>query len=104
MDNSKHQILPNSYGEVRFKLGSGDAPLTLPSAAVLFRAQGLQVAVVHPNDTIDLRKVQIGRDFGQSIEVLSGVSSTDRVVANPSDSLLAGIKVRIAKVQTSTTN
>ena len=104
VDNSKHQILPNSFGEVRFRLSSSDAPMTLPSAAVLFRAQGLQVAVVRPDDTIDLRKVQIGRDFGQDVEILSGVASTDRVVANPSDSLLAGIKVRIAKVQTATTN
>jgi hypothetical protein len=62
----------------------------------------LQVAVVQPDDTVALRKVQIGRDFGQTVEILAGVTPADRVVASPSDSLLAGTKVRIAAAQDST--
>lgn len=61
----------------------------------------MQVAVVQPDDTIALRKVQVGRDFGQTIEILAGVTPTDRVVASPTDSLLAGTKVRIAETQNS---
>jgi RND family efflux transporter MFP subunit len=101
VNNTNHQILPYSYGEVRFKGNSSGAAMTLPSDALLFRAQGLQVAVVRPDDTLDLRKVQVGRDFGQTIEILDGVTLADHVVANPSDSLLAGIKVRELKAKTS---
>jgi hypothetical protein len=67
----------------------------LPSNTVLFRAQGLQVGVVRQDDTVELRSVQVGRDFGQTVEILGGVTSADRVIVNPTDSLVSGIKVRI---------
>ena len=69
--------------------------LTLPSNTILFRAQGLQVGVVPPDNTVELRSVRIGRDFGQTIEILGGVNGADRVIVNPPDSLVTGIKVRI---------
>ena len=50
---------------------------------------------MRPDNTVDLRDVQVGRDFGQTVEILAGLTPSDRVVANPSDSLLAGTKVRI---------
>ena len=102
VDNSKHEILPYSYGEVLFKEGGKNSQLTLPSSALLFRADGLQVGVVRHDNTVDMRKVQVGRDFGQTIELLAGVTSSDRVIANPSDSLLEGVKVRIAEAPNST--
>jgi RND family efflux transporter MFP subunit len=101
VDNSKHQVLPYSYGEVHFNQSSPGPVLSLPSNALLFRAAGLQVGVVRPDNTVDLRQVQVGRDFGQTVEILAGVSPADRVVANPSDSLLAGARVRIAEAQNS---
>ena len=101
VDNSKHQVLPYSYGEVHFNENQANTGLALPSNALLFRAAGLQVAVVQPDDTIALRKVQVGRDFGQTVEILAGVTPTDRVVASPTDSLLAGTRVRIAAAQDS---
>ena len=99
VDNTNHQVLPNSFGEVRFTENNADATLTLPSSALLFRAAGLQVAVVRADDSVELRHVQVGRDFGQRLEILTGVTPVDRVVANPTDSLLAGTKVRIAAAQ-----
>ncbi|MDB6094405.1 MAG: Efflux transporter, family, subunit [Verrucomicrobia bacterium] len=96
VDNSQHQILPYSFGEVSLKDNKTDPSLTLPSNTLLFRAQGLQVAVVRPDQSVELRSVQVGRDFGQSIEILGGVTAADRVVLNPSDSLVNGIKVRLA--------
>jgi RND family efflux transporter MFP subunit len=95
VDNSQHQILPYSYGEVALKENNSTPPLTLPSNTLLFRAQGLQVGVVRSDDTVELRSVQVGRDLGQTIEVLGGVTPTDRVIVNPTDSLVAGAKVRI---------
>ena len=69
--------------------------MVLPSNALLFRAQGLQVGVVRSDETVELRSVQVGRDFGQTIEILGGVTPADRVISNPTDSLVDGAKVRI---------
>jgi hypothetical protein len=68
----------------------------------LFRAEGLQVGVVGADGKVDLRSVSIGRDFGQTVEVLAGVSSSDRVVINPADSLVSGTAVRIAEASPTT--
>jgi membrane fusion protein (multidrug efflux system) len=95
VDNSQHQILPYSYGEVRWKEDNTDPPLTLPSNTVLFRAQGLQVGVVRPDGTVEMRSVRVGRDFGQTVEILGGVTPADQVIVNPTDSLVGGAKVRI---------
>ena len=95
VDNSQHQVLPYSYGEVSFKANNSDSPLSLPSSALLFRARGLQVGVVLPDSTVELRSVQVGRDFGQTIEILGGVTLADKVIINPADSLVNGSKVRI---------
>jgi hypothetical protein len=81
-----------------FKAVNADPPLTLPSNTLLFRAQGLQVGVLRPDDTVELRSVQVGRDFGKTIEILGGVTSADRVITNPTDSLVDGAKVRIEPV------
>ncbi len=96
VDNSQHQVLPYSYGEVSFKENNSEPRLVLPSNTLLFRAQGLQVGVVHPDGTVELRSVQVGRDFGQTIEIRSGVTSADRVITNPTDSLVNGDKVQIS--------
>ena len=95
MDNSQHQILPYSYGEINFKPHEAKPPLTLPSNVLIFRSQGLQVGRVRPDGTVELCSVKVGRDFGQNIEILSGVSPADRVITNPTDSLVDGVRVRI---------
>jgi membrane fusion protein, multidrug efflux system len=96
VDNSQKQILPYSYGEISLKENNTEPSLTLPSNTLLFRAQGLQVGVVRPDDTVELRSVRVGRDFGQNIEILGGVTPADRVITNPTDSLVTGAKVRVA--------
>jgi len=97
VDNSQHRILPYSYGEVRFEETRANPALTLPSNTLLFRAEGLQVAVASSNGVVELRKVQVGRDFGQTVEIITGITAADRVITNPSDSLVTGVKVRVAE-------
>jgi hypothetical protein len=63
---------------------------------VLFRAAGLQVATVDEHHRVRLKSFVQGRDFGNTIEVLSGLSADDVVILNPSDSLVDGVTVRIA--------
>lgn len=101
VDNAKGEILAGSFAQVRFTGAKGTPPLTLPGNALLFRAEGPQVGIVGPDNKVELRSVKLGRDFGQTIEILSGVTPTDRVILNPSDSLSSGVTVRVAETPAS---
>jgi RND family efflux transporter MFP subunit len=92
-DNPKGEILAGSYAQVRFADVKMKASLTLPANTVLFRPEGPQVGVVDADGKVSLRSVSIGRDFGQTIEVITGVAPQDRVIVNPSDSLVNGMTV-----------
>jgi RND family efflux transporter MFP subunit len=94
VDNTRGELLAGGFAQVRFADTKGGTRLTLPSNALLFRAEGPQVAVVQADGTVQLRSVQLGRDFGRIVEILGGVDPTDRVILNPSDSLVAGTLVR----------
>ena len=95
VDNARGEILAGSFAQVRFTGVKSAAPLTLPGNTLLFRAEGPQVGVVQPDGKVELRSVKLGRDFGQTLEILSGVSPTNQVILNPSDSLADGDIVRI---------
>jgi RND family efflux transporter MFP subunit len=95
MDNANRDVLPGAYAEVHFKLTGNAESLRLPANTVLFRAAGLQVATVDAASHVKLKSIVQGRDFGNVIEVLSGIEADDRVVVNPPDSLADGASVRI---------
>jgi membrane fusion protein, multidrug efflux system len=97
--NPDNRLLPGSFGEVHFAVGSNVDKVTVPVNAMLFRSQGAQVAVVGPGNKIELRAINIGRDYGTSLEILGGVAPTDRVVINPPDSLEDGEQVNVAQSQ-----
>lgn len=94
--NANGEILAGSYAEVRFPQAKADAALTLPSNTLIFRAEGPQVGIVRQDGAVELRNITLGRDFGPTFEVLDGVTTADRVIINPSDSLTSGTKVRVA--------
>jgi RND family efflux transporter MFP subunit len=100
VDNGRGEILAGSFAQVRFAKVQGSPPLTVPGNALLFRSEGPQVGVVGQGGTVELRSVKLGRDFGQTVEILSGVGPQDEVILNPSDALENGAKVRVAKVAT----
>lgn len=94
VDNSKNEILAGSYAQVRLADAKPIASTTLPSNTLLFRGEGPSVVIVE-NGRLALRQIKIGRDFGSSVEVESGVTHADQVVVNPSDSLVEGMEVRV---------
>src|SRR6266446_4008612 len=96
LDNPNNEIQPGSYAEVRLTPSSLGQIVTLPNNTLLFRAQGLQVGVVKPDNRVELRDIKVGRDFGTTIEIVQGVTPSDRVIKNPSDSLTTGAIVRVA--------
>jgi multidrug efflux pump subunit AcrA (membrane-fusion protein) len=88
VDDSKGELLAGSYVQVRFRDAKVDAVLTVPANALLFRSEGTMVGLVNLNGRVELRKVVLGRDFGQVVEVLEGLTASDRVILNPPDSLV----------------
>jgi multidrug efflux pump subunit AcrA (membrane-fusion protein) len=96
VDNSKNEILPGSYATVRLPAGVLGKLLILPDNTLIFRGKNLQVGVVDANGVVELREVKVGRDFGIQSEILSGVTESDKVIVNPSDSFTTGTTVRIA--------
>ncbi|HEY4771891.1 MAG TPA: efflux RND transporter periplasmic adaptor subunit [Steroidobacteraceae bacterium] len=95
-DNANGALFPGAYAEVHFKVPGNNQTLRLPANTLLFRASGLQVATVDTNDHVHLKSIALGRDFGKTVEVISGLSADENVVVNPPDSLIEGAAVRIA--------
>ena len=95
--NKGGKLLPGSFGQVHFAVGNSVPRITIPVNAMLFRAEGAQAAVVGQDGKVQLHAIVIGRDFGNTIEILGGVEPSDRIIINPSDSLESGQQVRIAQ-------
>ena len=91
--NPTGELLPGSYVSVHFKLPAVSESLTVPANTLLFRAEGLRLVAVRDGKTV-LIPVKIGRDFGDSVEIVHGVAATDQVIVNPSDSILSGQSVK----------
>ncbi|SEB23558.1 efflux RND transporter periplasmic adaptor subunit [Paraburkholderia sartisoli] len=96
VDNHNGALMPGAYAQVHLALRTAHPALELPVSALLFRPDGVTVAVVGQNDTVQLKTVTIGRDFGTYVEVATGVDATDRVINNPGDAISSGEAVRIA--------
>jgi multidrug efflux pump subunit AcrA (membrane-fusion protein) len=96
LDNAQRELFPGAYAEVHFKLAGNASSVRLPANTVLFRAPGPQVATVDAQHKIRLKSIVQGRDFGGTIEVLSGLRTDDAVVVNPPDSIIDGATVHVA--------
>jgi len=96
-NNEKHDILPGGYAQVHFHLPIAEGKPRLPVSALIFRAEGLQVARLDEQSKAHLVKVQMGRDFGKEVEIASGINVGDRIIASPPDSLSDGDAVKIAE-------
>jgi len=94
--NRSGRLLPGSFAEVHFKVGSNIDKVTVPVNAMLFRSEGTRVAVVGSDNKVQLRAITIGKDYGTTLEVLGGVSTQDQIVINPADSLEDGQQVNLA--------
>jgi membrane fusion protein, multidrug efflux system len=95
--NKDGRLLPGSFGEVHFAPKINVDKVTVPVNAMLFRQEGPQVAVVGPDNKVQLRHISIGRDYGTTLEILGGITTKERIIINPSDSLEDGQKVMVAE-------
>jgi RND family efflux transporter MFP subunit len=95
-ENPDGLLQPGTFAEVHWNLPGNPRLIRIPTSALLFRQHGLQVAVVGPEDKVTLRHVTVGRNLDTEVEVLQGLSPSDRVVDGPPDALASGDVVRIA--------
>jgi RND family efflux transporter MFP subunit len=97
VNNPTGQLFTGAYAEVHLQLPLAVSSLLLPVDTLLFRSEGLRVAVVGEGQRVDLKPITIGHDFGSEVEVISGLSGNETVIVNPPDSVVAGEAVRIAQ-------
>jgi RND family efflux transporter MFP subunit len=99
VDNPTGELLPGAYVQVHLKLpGKASRGFTIPVSTMLFRSEGLRVGVVRDGKA-QLVPVTLGRDYGNEVEIVSGLSPQDQIIANPADSLISGEPVRIASAE-----
>src|SRR5882762_8196992 len=95
VENPTGQLLPGAYVFVHLKLPDETHSVSIPSNTLIFRKEGLQIGLVR-NGKAELVPVKISRDYGNSVEIVSGLQPTDAVIVDPSDSLVAGMPVRLS--------
>ena len=96
VDNPGGELMTGAFANVRLELAGPGNAINVPSTALIFDQDGLRVAVVGPDDRVVLKTVTISRDLGREIEIGSGLSADDRVIANPPDGIASGDAVHIA--------
>jgi RND family efflux transporter MFP subunit len=93
--NAAGKLFSGSYCQVRFQLPGDPTLFRVPATALVATDRDSEVAVLGPGDKVTLKPVQLGRDFGSNVEVLSGLSSDDRVIDNPPETLQNGDQVTL---------
>jgi RND family efflux transporter MFP subunit len=92
--NPDGKLMPGMYAQVDLNLPRKDPPLLMPSDTLVVRPEGTMVAVLSPENVVHFQRITVGRDFGDRIEVLSGMTEGQKVIVNPNDSVQEGVKVR----------
>jgi RND family efflux transporter MFP subunit len=97
VDNASGELLAGSYAEVHLKLPTARSMFRLPVNALMFRSDGLRLAVVGDGGKVAMVPITLGRDFGTEVEVVSGLTGKEKVIVNPPDALVHGQIVNVAK-------
>src|SRR5258707_9451231 len=95
-DNTAGKFFAGSYCNVHFEIPADANLVRIPSTALVTSNQGTQVATLDSNNKVVVKKVQLGRDLGASVEIIAGLSPSDRIIDNPPETLTAGVTVRVA--------
>jgi multidrug efflux pump subunit AcrA (membrane-fusion protein) len=95
VDNSAGELLPGGYASIHLQVPAVANVFSVPSSALIFNARGLSVATMDSTHHVLVKRVTIARDLGQIVELASGVTPQDRVIANPPDGVSTGDPVRL---------
>jgi RND family efflux transporter MFP subunit len=100
VDNPTGELLTGAYAEVHLQVPGQTSSYLVPVSTLIFRSQGLQIAVVN-NGSVELRSVTPGHDFGDQIEIVAGLTGNESLIVSPPDSIITGQKVQVVQPQTS---
>jgi hypothetical protein len=103
-DNSNGKLLGNTYCQVAFQIPGDPNMVRIPATALMPVNQGVQVAVLGEGNKVVLKSVQLGRDFGDSVEVTAGLAPQDQVIDSPPETLQSGDTVQLATATSSSTS
>ena len=95
--NADNLLQPGTFAQVHFNLPNNPSTLRIPTSALIFREDGVQVALLGPDNKVEIKSVKLGRNLGTEFEVLSGLTLSDVLINSPPDSLSPGEVVRVAK-------
>ena len=91
--NADGALFPGVYATVDLSGSRSTPPLVVPAAAILFRRDGAQVAIVQPDHTVHLQKITAGRDYGDRVEILQGITEGTTIIAAPGDAAREGATI-----------
>jgi RND family efflux transporter MFP subunit len=91
--NKDGRLLPGLYGQLKFQLVNPEPNIIIPGTALMIGGEGIRVAVLDAQDTVHIKKIHLGRDYGKEVEVVSGLAEKERVINNPRDTFEDGLKV-----------
>jgi RND family efflux transporter MFP subunit len=97
VNNPTGTLLSGAYAQVHLKLPGGTSSFTLPVNSLLFRSEGLRVAAIGADQHVELKPINIGHDYGTEVEVVSGLTGNESIIANPPDSIESGEEVRVVQ-------
>ena len=95
-ENTDGALWSGMYGQATFNIHKDHPVLTVPTSALVFDANGTQVAVVGENNKVHFQPITVGRDMGTVIEVATGLTTGDRVVSNPGEKMIEGTEVQVS--------
>jgi RND family efflux transporter MFP subunit len=93
--NKSGVLVPGMYVQVKFEITNATPPLLIPANTLVVRSDGPQVAIVGPSNTVHYSRLELGRDFGDQVEVVAGIDDGAQLVVNPSDNVREGVTVRV---------
>jgi RND family efflux transporter MFP subunit len=97
VDNAGQALVPGVYANVKLALATAAHNFIVPANTLLFRSEGLRIALVDAQQRVHLQPITLGRDFGNTVEVTEGLVANARIIINPADSLYEGQQVTVAQ-------
>ena len=95
-DNADGKLLGDTYCRVNFQIPNDPNLVRIPATALIPVNRGVQVAILGDGNKVALKSIQLGRDFGDSVEVTAGLGPQDRVIDSPPETLQSGDEVQLA--------
>jgi RND family efflux transporter MFP subunit len=92
--NPDNRLVPGMYAQVQLSIARARPPVMISGEAVVIHAATTSVAIVDSDDTVHFHGVQLGRDYGREVEIVSGLNAGEQVIINPSDAVREGVKVK----------